>query len=96
MSGGGHLPELVGGVVLAPHLPGLGLHPSMGPWHPIPPLLGHGGHSGRLPELVGGVVLAPLLHELVLYLVHPGVPGGGHLPDLDHGGRVQQCWTDWA
>ena len=78
LSGGGHLPELVGVVVHAPHLPGLGLHPSLGPWLAFSPLLWHGGHSGYLPELVGGLVLAPL-HGLVL---HPGVPGGGHLPKL--------------
>ena len=92
-SGGGHLPELVGGVVLAPHLPGLGLHPSLALWLAFPPLPGHGGHSGHLPELVGGVVLAPHILGLGLPLVHPG---GGHLPELGHGGRGQQCWTDWA
>ena len=72
MSGGGHLPELVGGVVLAP------------------PLRGHGGH---LPELVGGVVHAPHLLGLDQPPVHPC---GVRLPELGHGGRGQQCWTDWA
>ena len=110
MSGGGHLPELVGGVVLAPplrghggHLPelvegvvhaprllGLDLHPSLALWLAFPPLR-HGG--GHLPELAGGVVLAPHLLGLGLPPVHPG---GRHLPELGHGGRGQQCWTDWA
>ena len=94
-SGGGHLPELVGGVVLALRLPGLGLHPSLALWLVFPPLPGHDGHGGHLPELVGGVVLAPLLHGLVLHPVHPKVPGGGHRCGLDHGGRVQQDSASW-
>ena len=69
---------------------GLGLHPSLALWLAFPPLR-HGG--GHLPELVGGVVLAPHLLGLGLPPVHPG---GGHLPELGHGGRGQQCWTDWA
>ena len=88
--GGGHLPELVWGVVLAPHLLGLGLHPSLSLWLAFPPV--HRG-GGSLPELVGGVVHVPLLLGLDLPLVHPG---GEPLPGLDHGGRGQQCWTDWA
>ena len=43
--------------------------------------------------LAGGMVLAPPLHDLVLLPVHghelvsPSVhPGGGHLPELGHGG----------
>ena len=70
------------------HLPehllelGLGLHPSLVLWLAYHPSRGHGVH---LPDLAVGMVHAPHLLGL-----------GGHLPELDHGGRGQQCWTDWA
>ena len=88
--GGRHLPGLVEGVVHVPLLLGLDLHPSLALCLASSPVCQGGGH---LPELVGGVVHVPLLLGLDLPLVHPG---GGHLPGLDHGGRGQQCWTDWA
>ena len=67
----------------------------------VPVLLG-----GCLVVQVGGVVLAPPLHRHVLHPapvhllvsspVYPGVPCDGHLPELGHGGRAQQCRMDWA